>query len=105
MAFLCRPADGIEHQEIFRVSVALFDRLTDAFLDFLGFAFQHGRLIRHSDALQVEIGVKAWGNGVGKFLQKLLAISFAGNVAANEVGVFQCENDEIMTSSIFAECA
>jgi len=68
LALLGGTANGIEHQEIFGMTIALFDRLTDAFLDFLSFALEHRGLIRHADAAQVKIGIEAGRNGIRKFL-------------------------------------
>ena len=58
LAVLGSAADGVEGVEVLGGSVALGDGVGEDFLDFEGFAFEHGGLVGDSDLLEVLGGVE-----------------------------------------------
>lgn len=105
LAFLSGSADGIEDLEVGGRAIAGGDGVANAALDLLGFAFEHGGLVSDADALEMEVGIEAFGDGVGEALQEGCAIAAVADVVADGVGFIECEDDEVVAFAVIAEGA
>ena len=76
-----------------------FHGAADASLDLLGFATEHGGLVRHANGIEVLIGIEARGIGTFEPFEKLGLVPPLDDVVADVVGFVQVVNHEIMTGA------
>ena len=74
-------------------------------MQFLGLAFQHGRLVGHADAFQVLVGVEVIAMRSRKMLEKLVFIPAMADVIANALGISEGQDYQVISHAIITEGA
>ena len=105
LAFLCGAADGVKCVEVGAGAIACEDGALDALLDFLGFAFEHGGLVGDAEFCEMEIGVEAWGHAAVEAVEEYVFVAAMGDVLAEEIGIGEGEDDEVVAEAVGSEGA
>ena len=98
-----RAADGVEETVIFlhaRLAVAVAHGGHDALLHFLGLAAHHGGLVCDTDAAEMFVGIKARAVRAFEAPQECPAVAAFADVVADEIGVIEREDDEVMALAL-----
>lgn len=75
-------------------------------MNLLGLRFQHRGLIRHADACEMQIRIKADGAcGLREALQQSLLVATVADVVADVVHIGEREDDEIVSHAVVAHRA
>ena len=92
----CVAPQIVSKKRKFAVAVPRADRRSNSRLDFLGLAPQHCRLVRHADALKMDVGIKAGRMRTLKMPEKGGLVSAVADIIANTIRLIEIEINEIV---------
>ena len=69
-------------------------------LHLLGFAAQHGGLVRHADGLQMQFGIEPLRIRAFEPIQKFPLVTTMNDVVADVIGFREVEDNEIMSAAV-----
>jgi hypothetical protein len=89
------------------LAVAVHDGLLDAALQLLGLGLEHGGLVGHADALEVQVGIEALRVAVlpGKAEEEGVPVTLPADVVADEVHVIEREEHEVVAFAVLSHGA
>ena len=106
LAVLRGSADRVEIPEVRGApGVAFRHGFAEEGLDRLGFAAQHGGLVRHADAFEMGEGIESRAGRASEVGEEFFAISAVDHEIGNGLGIREVENNQEMSLSILPQRA